>query len=306
MNKKPCPICHHDDAEPVHANAHPVSLLRCRGCRTVYWHDVWDSTQVSSHYAGYYHPEAVTFDALTEQRYHATLKQVERLRPRGRLLDVGCGAGHFLAVAEARGWEAVGIEVSRSALDALNRLKRDRGFRFCVMPQELREAGFPANHFDAVALIEVLEHLDDPLPLLEETYRVLADGGLLYLTTPNYDSWSRYLLGGRWRVIAEEHRCLLNVRALEGCLVRVGFRPLRVTTKNVDVTEILARWRRQQSRRTSGPASQSATQTFRHTIERVPWLRAAKFIVNALLGLGCWGDTIEVLARKEPVACRHP
>ena len=210
---------------------------------------------------------------------------------------MGCGKGHFLSVAESRGWESVGLEVSHSALEALGQLKREKGLRFSVIESPLTEASLPGESFDVVTLFEVIEHLEDPVSTLREVHRLLKREGILYLTTPNVKSLSGVLLGDRWRVIAEEHRILLNPRALSLRLRELGFRPIRVTTKNLDVAEILAYW---------GGANpeihptlpDSSSQRLRRGIEGNGLLQQAKAGVNHLLRLSQAGDTVEVLAMK--------
>ena len=81
---------------------------------------------------------------------------VPRARPGGRLLDVGCGAGGYLAVMRALGWEVTGVEP-----DATSRaVARGEGLR--VVPS-IAEAGFEPGSFDVVALNHVIEHLVDPV-----------------------------------------------------------------------------------------------------------------------------------------------
>ena len=109
----------------------------------------------------------------------------------GRLLDVGCGDGIFLAELDrstglsARSWELHGVDFSPSALaDA-----RKRGpylFEQCNL-----EDGIPHldNSFDVVTACEVIEHIYDPDHLLREAHRVLRPGGWLLITTPNLQAW---------------------------------------------------------------------------------------------------------------------
>ena len=302
QHAKPCPLCG-DGVRVTRPRSAPGAseLLRCRGCGLAYWAGSWDADQVKEHYHGYYGDGSIGYDPLTGRRYHALLERVERLRPPGRVLDVGCGAGHFLAVAETRGWEAVGLEVSRSALDALRQVQRERHLAFSIVEGPLAQAGFPERHFDAVTLFEVLEHLDDPMDTLAEVHRLLKDGGLLYLTTPNFDSLSRRLLGRRWRVIAQEHRCLFTTRAIITGLNRLGFRAVSVGTKNIDIPEVLSKWgvRKQHAHPTD---RSSSSQRLRRTIEEVEWLRAVKAGVNHALRLLRLGDTLDVLAVKGDVA----
>ncbi len=105
------------------------------------------------------------------------------LPERGRVLEVGCGAGRFLrAISVARpGLVRVGCDVSRSALARLAAEAPEIEIRAIE-----GEGGLPAAdaEFDAVLALDVLEHLEDPDAMLAESWRVLAPGGILHLHVP--------------------------------------------------------------------------------------------------------------------------
>lgn len=318
-----CPVCRGEQSRPVPLRSTEVALVRCRACRLVHWGRVWASGDVKAYYHAYYTGKPVAPDAVTQKRYHAILSGFERrLGGPKRILDVGCGLGHFLAVAEARGWEASGIEVSRSAVDAVEAQKTANGWTFRMVQGTLEEAPFVPGSFEVLTLFEVLEHLSDPCKLLACAHELLTPGGLLYLTTPNFDSLPRWLLGGDWRIITPEHLCLFTPGTLRGCLSAAGFSPAWVRTKNVDVPEVWLKLRRRMAgqpqptetgttpqagsaKEVPGaegerPTTGEATQAFRHTVESSPWLRAAKVGVNGVLRLAQAGETIDALAVKKP------
>ncbi|MBP2364741.1 class I SAM-dependent methyltransferase [Pseudonocardia parietis] len=95
-----------------------------------------------------------------------------------RLLDVGCGAGHLLARAAADGLEVSGVDVAREALAAAGRL----------VPHAVLQTGdaqalpFGDDAFDLVTMVQVLEHLTDPVLALREAGRVCAPGGAVRAT----------------------------------------------------------------------------------------------------------------------------
>jgi 2-polyprenyl-3-methyl-5-hydroxy-6-metoxy-1,4-benzoquinol methylase len=112
--------------------------------------------------------------------FRQCLATLERLYPqRGKLLDVGCWTGDFLELAGAAGWEPVGIELSTRAA-ALAHAKA-----LPVLCCTLRTASFPANHFDVVTCLDVLEHLLDPADELARAREVLKPDGILVVRLPN-------------------------------------------------------------------------------------------------------------------------
>lgn len=114
--------------------------------------------------------------------------------PRGRVLDVGAGYGFFLAAAEKAGYEAHGVEISSHAVEQARRRTRGQ-----VIEQGAEQAfPFPDGHFDAVTLLDVIEHLKDYGATLESCRKVLKPGGKLFVITLNAHSLARPLLGRRW------------------------------------------------------------------------------------------------------------
>lgn len=114
--------------------------------------------------------------------------------PGGRVLDVGAGFGFFLAALEKAGYEAHGVEISPHAVEQAR--QRTQGQ---VIEQGAEEPlPFHDGHFDAVTLLDVIEHLKDYGATLESCRRVLKPGGKLFVITLNGHSLARPLLGKRW------------------------------------------------------------------------------------------------------------
>jgi SAM-dependent methyltransferase len=112
---------------------------------------------------------------------------------KGRLLDIGCGNGCFLALMRDAGWEVLGVDTDPVGAQLA---QERRGVP--VIVGTLADARLPADSFDAVTLDHVIEHVHDPFGLLAESYRVLRPGGLLVLTTPNVASLCHKLFHECW------------------------------------------------------------------------------------------------------------
>jgi SAM-dependent methyltransferase len=123
--------------------------------------------------------------------------------PAGRLLDVGCGHGLLLDEARARGYDVVGLELSRAAA----RHARD------VLGLDVRELPVESfidlDGFDVVVLADVLEHLDDPVAAVERCAGLLRPGGVLCVVTPDPSSVTARVAGRRWWGYVPAHACLL-------------------------------------------------------------------------------------------------
>jgi len=112
-----------------------------------------------------------------------------RARPGPHLLNVGSGPFFELSELDVPDRRFTICDIDPRAIELACRLHGDRLARADVI-----EAGaplpYPADAFDVVASLDVVEHVPDPLPWLRDLVRVLKPGGLLLLSTPNYASHS--------------------------------------------------------------------------------------------------------------------
>lgn len=260
----------------------------CRTCGTSARLPVTAVSDPRAHYADYYDTVPV-LSPLTAQRLEEWAADLARAKQTGRLLEVGCGTGHFLRAAAAAGFEASGTEVSASAIARL----RKEGFH--VLEGDLPSLGLAEASFDAVVLFEVIEHLADPLTYLAEARRLLRAGGVLLLTTPNFDSLSRRLLAERWRVVDPEHLVLFTTDGLRRALHRVDLHVSRIESRNLDPLEIARGLRRAEG---FGAERQERVDACRAVLASRPWLRGLKRGLNAGLRRLRLGDTLEAWAQR--------
>lgn len=111
--------------------------------------------------------------------WEAWLDLIEHFQSGRRLLDLGCAYGYLVEAASARGFRAVGLDISDFAL---RQRPQPAG---SLLQSELRSLPFASETFDVIALFDLVEHLSDPGSLLVECRRLLKSNGLLLLTTPD-------------------------------------------------------------------------------------------------------------------------
>ncbi|HUZ83106.1 MAG TPA: class I SAM-dependent methyltransferase, partial [Gaiellales bacterium] len=138
--------------------------------------------------------------------------------PGRRLFEAGSNMGVFLSVAGDRGWAARGVEPSRWAVDRGREL-----FGVELVQGTAEDAGEAPASADVVVLLDVLEHLADPVAGLAALRRIVADEGLVVLTTINVESLHARLRGGSWPWYIRPHVHYFTPETLSTTMRRAGF-----------------------------------------------------------------------------------
>jgi 2-polyprenyl-3-methyl-5-hydroxy-6-metoxy-1,4-benzoquinol methylase len=139
--------------------------------------------------------------------------------PPGRLLDVGCGDGTRLARWQCMGWQVEGQEVDATAAERARNL---HGLR--VHLGTLSALALPGSTFDVVTMSHVIEHVPDPLALLQECHRLLKPSGRLIAVTPNVNSLGHHHFGSNWLWLdPPRHLHLFSPATLGQLGARAGF-----------------------------------------------------------------------------------
>ncbi|QAY77678.1 bifunctional 2-polyprenyl-6-hydroxyphenol methylase/3-demethylubiquinol 3-O-methyltransferase UbiG [Sphingosinicella sp. BN140058] len=180
---------------------------------------------------GYSFADASLLGALTWRLRRGAVKNLDFMirhlpsppRPVCTILDVGCGNGDFLAVAEDLGYRACGLDPDPEAVA----VARARGHD--VRCASLPGSGVQPASFDHVFMNHVLEHFHDPVAALREARALLVPGGRLWISLPNLGAIGLRRFGPRWRGLEPpRHLALFDAPRLAALLGELGFQRIEL------------------------------------------------------------------------------
>jgi 2-polyprenyl-3-methyl-5-hydroxy-6-metoxy-1,4-benzoquinol methylase len=190
MTQAGCPICEGREYRELYdlesARWIPGKVVICRHCGTIYQRLSAKARPISE----YYDESYASSDGWELEEQGAAAKALSRIAdmihsPQGpgdnQLLDVGCGSGVFLALAKDRGWNVTGID--------LNPTLAQRARERCgaeVLVGDLLTTDVGGRKFNVITLLDLIEHLLEPLPVLRRCRELLAPRGTLVVYTPNH------------------------------------------------------------------------------------------------------------------------
>ena len=230
----PCPVCGARDDRTLHLRPGPGRapfavemrtdlyssygrVAQCRRCATTYRNPREPDAHVLSAYAALEDEDYLAERECRGMNALLSLKALKRHVAEGRLLEIGCSTGFFLNAARLE-FDCQGVEPSAWAAG----IARERfGLEVHSGSFETYEAG--PTRFDAVAMIDVIEHVLDPRALLERTAALLRPGGVCYLVTPDISSLSARLMGPYWWGLRPAHLTYFSPVTLTRLLDETGF-----------------------------------------------------------------------------------
>ena len=277
-----CPIC--GSSAFVDLKGYTQHFLsQCNTCDFVFAKKIPSNEELIAHYETY--PRSNSISAITIKRYHELLDKLEPYRKTNNLIDVGCGDGFFLETAKKRNWNVYGTEYTDIAI----KICSEKGIS--MKQGKLNPKDYPEGFFDVITSFEVIEHINNPMEELQNFSSILRSGGAVYVTTPNFNSASRYYLGNKWNVIEyPEHLSYYTQNTLCYLFQRNNFFTRSFQTTGISLSRIS---------KSLGGAAPAATQgisqdeALRNKSETKFIYKLAKKTVNAVLTFFSAGDTLK-------------
>ncbi|MBX2811207.1 MAG: class I SAM-dependent methyltransferase [Myxococcales bacterium] len=307
-----CPLCkaswfkHLGKKSEATRSRGDIRLKQCIKCHLVFLAERPDSFDADL-YAYYARRDGKSqtelYDPLTTHRYQQLLDRFATMTHGRKLLDIGCGLGHFVHTAVSKGWGAQGIDLSESAINICKR------FGVPASKQDIFDPTLSTHQYDVITMFELIEHLPTPSPFISRATELLRPGGLLYITTPNYNALDRRVQGLSWEPINGEHCVYFTPKTLLQLIKSIAptMDVISLTTHNVSAQTLRLVLQPSLSLSKSQPAISlqgeplnevhHEERRLRTQLESSSLMRWSKTMANKLLNQTRLGNAMTLLAK---------
>ena len=187
-----CDICGCEDQERYQVRyKRPFEILKCLNCDLVFVNQRLTRPIVNKYPIKHFLVNEDTSIAKAKRDFQGLVEVVNKfLSGKGKekiVLDMGCGLGYFLRMAECHDWLPYGLEINKRAA-----VYAKEHHRLDVKIGNIEEkTEFSVESFDVITMFGVIEHLVSPSKAIKECWRLLKPDGILCLQTPTEDGFFR-------------------------------------------------------------------------------------------------------------------
>ena len=221
-----CPVCDGIEREPFISRM-GLEIYRCTACTHRYLSprvkfDVAEKIYMDDKTASDIYTQPLQIE-IDEIKYQYGLDLVEQLSPssKNKIMDLGCGAGTYLKMAERNGWkQCIGVDINQRYSDIYN---GSEGIQFINSSFEALDPAKIGTDYDVIAMWSVLEHLYDIHAILGSLHKMLRTGGLLFILVPNIESLATRLMRERSPTFAWKHVSHFSPASLKTLMKRHHF-----------------------------------------------------------------------------------
>jgi SAM-dependent methyltransferase len=171
----------------------------------------------ADYYEPWHHESPEALRAMKSMSFAPVIREIERAGGR-RVLDLGCATGEFLRTLDPTRHDLFGIDLNEEAIAHARTSVPESQFHCGTLADD----PFPGERFDAITMIDFIEHVRDPETELRLACGRLEDGGRVVISTPRTDSTVARLSRRYWPQYREEHLTYFSLSGLSACLQRAG------------------------------------------------------------------------------------
>lgn len=230
----PCPACGQERAnewlrapDRFHGRDEKYTLVRCPACSLVWLSHPPKPEEMHQHYTDAYDRLISAAGEDSPRRWRDRNAALAPHKQSGKLLDLGCSSGSFLASLSDKSWELYGIEMSA---ESARKAKARSGAQ--VFVGDIPDAKYLAESFDVITCFDVFEHLYEPQRVMARVSEWLKPGGIFYVLVPNVDSAEARVFRSYWHGLElPRHLFHYSPASLKFLAKSVGLREVSLETR---------------------------------------------------------------------------
>lgn len=197
-------------------------IVKCEDCLLIYLDEDTPQKTITTYYQVVEDPVYFEEQGARQKTFEKYLVNLEKIFPKkGKLLDIGTNTGLFVKLARDSGWDAIGLEPNRWAVEYA---KKEFGLKLINKPFE--ENTFKKESFDVVTMWDVIEHFTNPAEEVKKVYKFLKHNGVFAFSTVDPESPFAKMFGTRWSWYMEMHRVFWTRSAARSELGKIGFKKI--------------------------------------------------------------------------------
>lgn len=284
-----CPLC--SDSARLDFQKFDDSYYRC-SCGFVF---IWPRPSEEylqdlyrKHGEEYWTDERMVRFTLSPSKSRREIAFLRQFASKGKLLDIGCSTGSFVRAACDAGFQAEGVDISAPAVQCGNKIGLPL---YCA---DVLKEHIPKK-YDIITMWATAEHLPNPLRHLSRAKELLNQGGLLFVSVPNYKSLSQKILGKWDRYVGRDHLNYFTPPTLRNTLEHLGLSIRGTTTYGFNPFVLYRDWRNRGTASLSVEDMQS-DQAATLAIKESP-IRMMQTAAERILDVCSLGDVVAVCAQ---------
>ena len=228
-----CPFCKSINIEMKNRNLES-NLYKCKKCNTLFrkyflppftdYSSKYFVEDYKNQYGKTYEEDSANLTALAKRR----LEKIKKIKPKGKVLDIGSAMGFFLKEAREYGYETEGIEISEYASNyCINTLNLN------VHNCSLLDFKYKEKEYDIITAWYVAEHIYNFESILENIIYALKDDGILAFATPNGNGLSGKFNKNYFSIVPSDHAFETNPKSLDILMSKYSLKCINLENQSV-------------------------------------------------------------------------
>ncbi len=233
-----CSICGGEATQflQLEGNGKEWDIYKCSKCLVQFVYPIPSDKELRDLYQDYYDSDGLAdlmnpnYGVLSFPRQWQIIRHLVK-KKEGKILDVGCGGGHFLSRV-SKDWQRYGVEISARARD----IAAQKGISVLDSLEWIR---YWKESFDVVVMFATIEHLPNPKQVVEQLARLLKVGGLLVVMTGDVSSLKARMQGNNWHLYTPPgHLYFFTAHSVDYLMESVGLKKIKHLYTDGGVTRI--------------------------------------------------------------------